>query len=59
MSKASAICGALVAAGAGMLSLPARADHTCDALGEPGWSTVPSHEIVNVADGAPYQAGGN
>ena len=59
MSKASAICGALVAAGAGMLSLPARADHTCYALGEPGWSTVPSHEIVNVADGAPYQAGGN
>jgi hypothetical protein len=59
MSKASAICGALVVAGAGMLSLPARADHPCDALGEPGWSTVPSHEIVNVADGAPYQAGGN
>ena len=25
----------------------------------PGWSTVPSHEIVNVADGAPYQAGGD
>ena len=59
MSKASAICGALVAAGAGMLSLSAHADHTCDALGEPGWSTVPSREIVHVADGPPYQAGGD
>jgi hypothetical protein len=59
MSKASAICGALVAAGAGMFSLSAYADHSCDALGEPGWSTVPSHEIVNVADGPPYQAGGD
>ena len=24
-----------------------------------GWSTVPSHEIVHVADGPPYQAGGD
>ena len=49
----------LAAAGAGMLAPSARADHSCDALGEPGWSTVPSHEIVNVADGPPYQAGGD
>jgi hypothetical protein len=59
MSKASAICGALAAVVIAMLSMSARADHTCDALGEPGWSTVPSHEIVNVADGAPYQVGGD
>jgi hypothetical protein len=57
MRKALAICSMLAATGAGMLAPSARADHSCDALGEPGWSTVPSHEIVNVADGPPYQAG--
>jgi hypothetical protein len=35
----------------------ARADHACDDLGEPGWSTLASHEIVDVKDGAPYRAG--
>jgi hypothetical protein len=41
-----------------LLSLhPLRADHSCDDLGEAGWSTVASHETVNVADSAPYQAG--
>jgi hypothetical protein len=45
------------AAGAVMLVTSTRADHSCDALGEPGWSTIASHEIVNVADGAPYRAG--
>src|SRR5262249_52686854 len=24
---------------------PARADHRCDPIGEPGWRTVPSHEV--------------
>ena len=59
MWKASAICGILAAAGATMFSLSARADHSCDALGETGWSTVPSHEVVNVVDRPPYQAGGD
>jgi len=59
MWKESAICGILAAAGATMFSLSARADHSCDALGETGWSTVPSHEVVNVVDGPPYQAGGD
>ena len=59
MRKALAICSMLAATGAGMLAPSARADHSCDALGEPGWSTVPSHEIVHVADGPPYQAGGD
>jgi len=59
MWKASAICGMLAAAGATMFSLSARADHSCDALGETGWSTVPSHEVVNVVDRPPYQAGGD
>ena len=59
MWKASAICGMLAAAGATMFSLSARADHSCDALGEAGWSTIPSHEVVNVVDGPPYQAGGD
>ena len=51
----AAILGAILGAGA------ARADHTCDALGDDGWSTVPTHETVNVTDGAPYQiaAGGD
>ena len=37
----------------------AHADHTCDALGDEGWRTVLSHETVNVADGPPYQEGGD
>jgi hypothetical protein len=45
------------AASAVMLVTSARADHSCDALGEPGWSTVPSLEIVNVADGVLHRAG--
>ena len=36
-----------------------RAAHTCDALGDPGWSTVPSEEIVAVKDAAPYRDGEN
>jgi hypothetical protein len=59
MYKALLIRVLLVAAAVALLSPSARADHSCDALGEPGWSTVPSHEIVNVADGAPYQADGD
>jgi hypothetical protein len=50
---------ALVCAVALVRPLAAPADHACDDLGEPGWSTLPSHETVNVADGAPYQAGGD
>ncbi len=38
-------------------SAPARAGHTCDALGEPGWSTVPSREVLKVVDAAPYRVG--
>jgi hypothetical protein len=33
----------------------ARSDHTCDALGEEGWSTLATHETIGVADSAPYQ----
>jgi hypothetical protein len=51
------IVALLAAAGAVMLATSARADHSCDALGEPGWSTMPSHEVVNTADGAPYRTG--
>ena len=40
---------AIVSAGA------ACADHTCDPLGQEGWSTMATHETVNIADGAPYQ----
>ena len=36
---------------------PAQADHRCDPIGEPGWQTVPSHEIVSEVDGTPYREG--
>jgi hypothetical protein len=38
---------------------PAAADHRCDPVGDPGWRTVPSHEIVSEVDGAPYREGTN
>jgi hypothetical protein len=34
---------------------PAQANHRCDPIGEAGWQTVPSHEIVSEVDGAPYR----
>jgi hypothetical protein len=46
---AAAGCVAILDPGA------ARADHGCDQLGGPGWSTVLTHETVSVADGSPYQ----
>src|SRR4051812_8224951 len=47
-----------IAAVVGVLGMsPARADHTCDPVGEAGWSVVPSHETVSEADGAPFQGG--
>jgi hypothetical protein len=33
------------------------ADHRCDPIGEPGWRTVPTHEIVSQFDGTPYRDG--
>jgi hypothetical protein len=35
----------------------AQADHRCDPIGDPGWRTVPSHEIVSEIGGAPYREG--
>jgi len=35
----------------------ARADHRCDPIGDPGWRTVATHEVVSQVDGAPYQEG--
>jgi len=46
----------LIAATAGVTS-QAAAQHACDALGEPGWRTVATQEVVNVVDGAPYRVG--
>ena len=61
MSKSFVRILLLAATGAVALSGPhaARADHGCDDAGEPGWSTLASHETVNVKDGAPFQAGGD
>jgi hypothetical protein len=44
-------------AASGPVMRTARADHRCDPIGEPGWRTVPSHEIVSEVDGAPYREG--
>ncbi len=44
---------AMTASGLGVR--PAQADHRCDPIGDPGWQTVPSHEIVSEVDGAPYR----
>ena len=50
---AAAACAALLGVGR------ARADHSCDPLGDEGWQTVLSHETVSVTDGAPQQSGGD
>jgi hypothetical protein len=36
-------------------SAAGHADHACDDLGQPGWSTIASHEVVDVKDSAPYR----
>src|SRR5712671_4795501 len=41
----------------GLRVRPAQADHRCDPIGDPGWQTVPSHEIVSEVDGTPYRDG--
>lgn len=41
----------------GLGARPAQADHRCDPIGEPGWQTIPSHEIVGEVEGAPYREG--
>jgi hypothetical protein len=47
----------VVVAAAALATGTARADHRCDPIGDPGWRTVPTHEIVGQVDSAPYQAG--
>jgi hypothetical protein len=51
----TALIMAVAASGLGVR--PVQADHRCDPIGEPGWQTVPSHEIVSAVDGAPYREG--
>jgi hypothetical protein len=51
--------GVAVAMTVTLCGAAARADHACDDLGEPGWSKLATHEIVNVKDGAPYRTGGD
>jgi len=48
----------LIAASTSALS-HAQAQHACDALGEPGWRTIATQEVVNVVEGLPYQVGGS
>ena len=35
----------------------ARAQHTCDAIAEAGWSVLATNEILGIADSTPYHAG--
>jgi hypothetical protein len=51
------IMGLIAVAASGVGVRPAQADHRCDPIGEPGWRTVPSHEVVSEVDGAPYREG--
>jgi len=51
------IMGLIAVAAFGVGVRPAQADHRCDPIGEPGWRTVPSHEVVSEVDGAPYREG--
>ena len=37
----------------------AHAQHACDAATEEGWRVVPSVEVTDVKDGAPFAAGGD
>ena len=54
------LTGASCAVGAAALLSAARADHACDAsIAESDWKVVPSHEILDVTDGAPYPSGGD
>ncbi len=53
------VCMMLAAAGMATCTASARAAHTCDPLGDTGWSTVASQEIVSVKDAAPYRDGDN
>jgi hypothetical protein len=55
--RATFVTVILVAAAGALFSPSARADHICDALGEPGWSTVPSREVLSVVEAAPYRVG--
>jgi hypothetical protein len=40
-------------------SKPVYAIHTCDDLGDPGWSALPTQEVVAVKDAAPFREGDN
>ncbi len=53
-SVAAAACAALVFG-----CSVGRADHVCDALGDEGWRTLPSHETTGVVDGTPYRVEGS
>ena len=48
---------ALIMTAAVLDASAAWADHRCDPIGDPGWKTIPTHEIVSQVDGAPYRDG--
>ena len=49
----------LIASVALLAAASARAEHACDDLGDAGWRTLATLETVNVADSAPFAAGGD
>lgn len=40
-----------------MSPVPGHTTHVCDPLGDPGWSTVPTQEIVGVKEATPVRVG--
>ena len=53
------VCLMLAVAASVTASRPLYALHACDDLGDPGWSTVPSEEVVAIRDAAPFREGDN
>ena len=51
------VCFAAIATRLAISSIPGHAAHVCDPLGDPGWLTVPTQEIVGVKDAAPVRDG--
>jgi hypothetical protein len=55
LAGTSALGGALVLATITVAA--AQAQHSCDAIGDEGWTVVATNETTDTKDGAPYRAG--
>jgi hypothetical protein len=57
MLRASALSIILAILVGNTLMSAARADHKCDPIGDEGWTTLPTHELLSQNDGTPYREG--